>query len=309
LAKFTFKETNLEMARLQYTGETQHRFMVYSYAFLILLIYEVLMGFSRTPLATAYEGVDLWFKLFNSVFQYGTRFISLLIMGYLGYWLVMDWTGWKTPRERREEMKMLRVMKDFLPRPKPSYRPNWYYFGFQAVEGFAYGTAIYLLLQVVVWLALLMPFSELPIPKPLDASPTMIHYMTNPIQDLALAFGAGFYEEVLFRWLLLWGLLVLAGRFPRFQALQTDAMPVGHLPGMIPAYNLKDKGFRAAISVGAVLYALSHYVYYFGDTFSLYSFFYRFFFGLLMYYIFARRHIGIAMWTHTVHDVWYFLLR
>ena len=310
MAKPFFKQPdNLQQAWQEYTQASNHRFMVYSYALMLLVLYELLLGISRTPYVVEYDGVDLWFKAFNVFFQYGTLTFSVLMGAYLAGWLLLDWFGRKSPAEQRQDARKLRADPFFKPKPKSPYRPNWYYFGLQAVEGLAYGTGIYLLLQLVVWLFLLIPFSELPIYKPLDASPSLIHHLTNPLQDLALAFGAGYYEELLFRYLLFWGLLRLAGKYKPFARFKADETKVPHLPGVIPQYNLKDGAFVSAISAGSVIYAFSHYVYYFGDTFSLYSFFYRFFFGLIMYYIFVKRHISLAMLAHVVHDFWYFLFR
>lgn len=309
VAKLSFKEPeNLRRAWDEYAKASNNRFMVYSYAFLILVIYELLLSVSRTPYVVEYDGVDLWFKAMHLV-RGGTAVFSLLAGSYLAMWLLGDWFGIKVPAERYRDRQAAKADPFFKPKPKGKFRPNWYYFGLQAVEGLTYGTAIYLLLQVAVWLLLLIPFSELPIYKPLDASPSLIHHLTNPVQDVALAFGAGFYEEVLFRYLLFWGILTLAGKFKPFQRLGAKGMPAPHLPGVIPAYNLQDNAFVWAMATGSVIYAFSHYVYYFGDLFSLYSFFYRFFFGFIMYYIFVKRHIGIAMFAHVVHDFWYFLFR
>jgi membrane protease YdiL (CAAX protease family) len=223
--------------------------------------------------------------------------------------MALDWLGIKSPMEQRAERRAARVDPFFKVKSKGPYRPKWFYVGIMAIEGLTYGTGIYLLLQVVVWMFLLIPFSELPIYKPLDASPSLIHHLTNPLQDTALAFGAGFYEEVIFRYLLFWGLLRLAGKFKPFQSMKAREARVPHLPGVIPHYDFRDGAFLAAVSTGSVIYAFSHYVYYFGDLFSLYSFFYRFFFGLIMYFIFVRRNLSVAMLAHVVHDFWYFLFR
>ncbi len=288
--------------------------MIYSQGAIILIIYEVLLGFFRNPHVMPYNGVDLWFKLFNSIFQYGTATFSVMILIYLGYHLYLDWFGKKTPRQAREERRALRafkgkVPKDFMIPAKKPYRPNWYYFGFQYVEGFVYGTLIYLLLQVILYLLLIMPENGFAVPKALDSAPSMLWFHTNPMQDLALAFGAGFYEELLFRYLLFWGLLVAAGKFKIFGRFKANGKPVDSLPGVIPAYDPKNGAFVTTIIYTSLFYSASHYFYYFGDVFNVYSFIYRFVFGLLMYYIFTRRHLGIVMWTHVVHDAWYFLLR
>lgn len=314
MAKPVFKQTNLEEAWAAYVGESGHRFMVYSQALIILLIYELLFAASRNAHVLPYNGSEFWFKLFNSLFQYGTATFSVLIGGYLAYWLYMDWFGrktWKQMREERRAMKAFggKMPKDFGAMPRRYYRPNWYYFGFQFVEGFAYGTLIYLCLQVILYVLLILPENGFLEPRALDAAPSLLRYHTSPWQDLALAFGAGFYEELLFRYLLFWALLEMAGRYKYFGRFKADATASPSLPGKIMAYNPRNSAFLTAVIWGSVFYSLSHYVYYFGDTFSVYSFLYRLVFGYLMYYIFAKRHIGIVMWAHVVHDAWYFLLR
>lgn len=120
--------------------------MIYSQGLVILLLYEVLLWASRNPRVVPYDGVDIWFKFFNSFFKYGTTTFSIIIGGYLLYWMGMDWFGLKTPKQIREEKQALKAFKGKMPKEfaKPPYRPNWYYLGFQYVEGFAYGTVIYL---------------------------------------------------------------------------------------------------------------------------------------------------------------------
>lgn len=306
-----FKKTNLEKAWDAYIGSSDHRFMIYSQGLVILLLYEVLLWASRNPRVVPYDGVDIWFKFFNSFFKYGTTTFSIIIGGYLLYWMGMDWFGLKTPKQIREEKQALKAFKGKMPKEfaKPPYRPNWYYLGFQYVEGFAYGTVIYLCLQVILFVLLVLPPNGFSIPVAMDSAPALLRYHTNPIQDLSLAFGAGFYEELIFRYLLFWGLLELGGRYKRFGMFKADSTSAASLPGKILAYDPKKPTFLNAIFWGSFIYSASHYVYYFGDTFSMYSFIYRLAFGILMYYIFVKRHIGIVMWTHVVHDGWYFLLR
>ncbi len=309
MAKLVFKETNLNDAIKDYDTATRHRVMIFSQALIILLLYEILLAIAGTPRVVSYDGADLWFKLLNTFFQYGTTTFSVLIGLYLFYFIYVDWMGIKTPKERKIDKELRDIKKDFKPLPKFRYRPNWYYFGFQVVEGFVYGTLIYLLLQVLLWLTLVLPEEGFDVPIPMDTVRSLLWYHTNPLQDLALAFGAGFYEEVIFRYLIFWFLLTLAGRYKFLANLNAKATPVDHLPGLIPAYNPRNTAFISAIIWGSIFYSITHYVYYFGDIFSIYSFFYRLCFGVILYIIFARRHLGIAMWTHVVHDLWYFLLR
>lgn len=99
--------------------------------------------------------------------------------------------------------------------------------------------------------------------------------------QLALSIGAGVYEELLFRVLLVGGL---------FLALRNL------LDGRVTAYTV------AAI-VGAFVFSLVHYVGPLGDAFALDSFLFRFLFGLVLNVLFLVRGFGIAAWTHALYDI------
>lgn len=99
--------------------------------------------------------------------------------------------------------------------------------------------------------------------------------------ELTLSIGAGLYEELVFRVILvggLYGLLQLV------------------ISGQKSAYVV------AAI-VGALLFSAVHYIGTLGDAFTLSSFVFRFFFGLALNVIFLLRGFGIAAWTHALYDV------
>src|SRR5690606_37485911 len=99
--------------------------------------------------------------------------------------------------------------------------------------------------------------------------------------QLALSIGAGLYEELVFRVLLVGGLFLLARRF---------------FPARWQAY-------LAAALVGAFLFSLVHYVGAFGDPFTLPSFTFRFLFGLALNGVFLLRGFAVAAWTHALYDV------
>jgi membrane protease YdiL (CAAX protease family) len=93
--------------------------------------------------------------------------------------------------------------------------------------------------------------------------------------------GAGLYEEVLFRLLLLPLLIWLCERL-----------------GMGPV--------TAAIFglvASSLLFSAAHYVGPLGDTFELYSFTFRFLAGMFFAILFVVRGFGIAAGTHAVYDV------
>ncbi len=93
--------------------------------------------------------------------------------------------------------------------------------------------------------------------------------------------GAGLYEEVLFRLLLL---PLLIWSFERFGA------------GTIPATVL-------GLVASSLLFSAAHYVGPLGDAFDLYSFTFRALAGMFFALLFVVRGFGIAAGTHAIYDV------
>lgn len=107
---------------------------------------------------------------------------------------------------------------------------------------------------------------------------------------LALSIGAGVYEELLFRVLLVGGLFLVLRRL--FVSGTGAAGRRGH-----PA------AYVVAALIGAFLFSLVHYMGPLGDAFAAGSFLFRFLFGLVMNVLFLVRGFGIAAWTHALYDV------
>lgn len=99
---------------------------------------------------------------------------------------------------------------------------------------------------------------------------------------LMLSLGAGLYEELLFRVLLV-GTLALVFR---------------RLLGLRPFV-----GGLAAALIGAVIFSLFHYIGPYGDQLQLYSFVFRAIAGLALSALFLLRGFGITAWTHALYDV------
>ncbi len=99
--------------------------------------------------------------------------------------------------------------------------------------------------------------------------------------QLALSIGAGLYEELLFRVLLVGGLALV------FRLLLAD----------------QGSAYPLAAFLGAALFSLAHYVGPLGDPFTLPSFTFRFTFGLALNVLFLWRGFGVAAWTHALYDV------
>jgi len=98
---------------------------------------------------------------------------------------------------------------------------------------------------------------------------------------LALSLGAGLYEELVFRVVLVTG-------------LAWTARTLGARPG--PSYVV-------AALVGAAVFSAVHYIGAYGDPFTLASFTFRFLFGLALNGLYLARGFGVAAWTHALYDV------
>jgi hypothetical protein len=105
---------------------------------------------------------------------------------------------------------------------------------------------------------------------------------------LMLSLGAGLFEELVFRVLLV-GALVLGLR---------------RLAGFRPAV----AGVIATV-VGALVFSAAHYVGAFGDAFTVQSFVFRAIAGLFFSGLFVLRGFGIAAWTHALYDVMVLVVR
>lgn len=105
---------------------------------------------------------------------------------------------------------------------------------------------------------------------------------------LMVSLGAGIYEELLFRVLLV-TLLAIAGRV---------------LFGWRPL----TAGVAATIA-GAAIFSAFHYIGPFGDPFQIYSFVFRMIAGLFFSALFLLRGFGITAWTHALYDVFLLVIQ
>ncbi|HKT07161.1 MAG TPA: CPBP family glutamic-type intramembrane protease [Gemmatimonadaceae bacterium] len=99
---------------------------------------------------------------------------------------------------------------------------------------------------------------------------------------LMVSLGAGLYEELLFRVILVSLLALLARRVFHWRPAAA--------------------GIFATI-VGALLFSTAHYVGAFGDRFTLQSFLFRAISGVFFSAIYLWRGFGIDAWTHALYDV------
>jgi hypothetical protein len=104
---------------------------------------------------------------------------------------------------------------------------------------------------------------------------------------LMLSLGAGLYEELLFRVLLVGGLAAALNWITGGKTL---------LAGIVAA------------TVGALVFSSFHYIGEYGDTLELASFTYRAIAGLVFSGLYLTRGFGITAWTHALYDVYVMVL-
>lgn len=105
--------------------------------------------------------------------------------------------------------------------------------------------------------------------------------------QLMLSLGAGIYEELLFRVLLVGALAAIGVR----------------LLGWTP----RAAGVAACL-LGALIFSAFHYIGAYGDPFQLGSFTFRFLAGLVFSGLYLTRGFGITAWTHALYDVYVMVL-
>jgi len=103
------------------------------------------------------------------------------------------------------------------------------------------------------------------------------------LQMLTLSIGAGLYEELFFRVILVGGLFWFAKQFtsPEKQWITYIWVAI----------------------VGALIFSWVHYTGNMGDAFTWPSFTFRFLMGLAFNALFLLRGFGIAAWTHSLYDI------
>jgi hypothetical protein len=219
------------------------------FALPLLVLYEVLaFALSHSAITGIRNGADV---LLKSLFVgFGGR-TGLVVFGalLLGVGAVLVW------RDRRTGGAL---------------RPRWFLWmgaeslAYAAVFGAVTGTLTGIFLQGAAHLAV-GPFQRLGLTT-----------------QLMVSLGAGIYEELLFRVLLVGGLAWLARR----------------VFGWSPAVSAV-----LATVIGALVFSAFHYIGPYGDPLRLPSFVFRTIAGILFSGLYLLRGFGITAWTHALYDV------
>jgi membrane protease YdiL (CAAX protease family) len=229
-----------------------------TYAFLsalpLLATYEILIAFvNRGTLREVRVGAEVWIKqLVAMVGGTGFPVLAILVVG-VGIAVLF------AERKRR-----------------PPIVPK--YFLWMVGEGLAYAVLLAVLVGSVV--GALFAFA-----------PQGTLDQHSGLAQLALSLGAGLYEELVFRVILVGGLFWLFRRLLRKSTAEGTRV------------EQKTLAYIAAAVVGALAFSSVHYLGVLGDAFTLSSFTFRFLFGLALNAVFLLRGFGVAAWTHALYDV------
>lgn len=220
--------------------------LLYSYliSLPLLLLYEILIFIAQPDADQVVRiSVDVWIKTLFSYFGQDVMSITLILVALLGIFVLY--------RERNK----LNTLKAG-------------YFFTMLLEASVY--AFFLALIITSTVSSLLQI----------ASPDTVASLST-LQQLALSLGAGLYEELFFRVLLVSLLLFVLKFVVKKEWLR----------------------FTVAIIVAAFLFSLVHYIGALGDPFTLGSFLFRFLFGLALNAVYIYRGFGMAAWTHAIYDI------
>jgi membrane protease YdiL (CAAX protease family) len=216
----------------------------------LLLLYEGLsFALTQSAYAGLRNGADVLLKTLFLAFggSRGVAVFSVLLLG-VGAWLV-----W---RDRRRH-------------PGPLERR---YFALMLAESAVYAVLLGGVVSALTALLLSPMLSAAQGADPGGLSLT---------GQLVLSLGAGIYEELLFRVLLVSGLLALGLRLGW----------------------RRSRAIAAAVLGAALIFSAFHYIGPMGDAFTVPSFTFRAIAGLALSGLYVARGFGIAAWTHALYDV------
>ncbi len=220
--------------------------LLYSFLFSVplFLVYEALILISQPNADHIVRiSVDVWMKSLFTYFGVNAISFSLLVMMLLGFFILY---------KERDRLKDLQLS----------------YFPIMLLECLIYAIVVAFISNTLVSLIFNIAATD-----PIQS--------LSYLQKLALSLGAGLYEELFFRVILV-SLLVLL-----FNKL----------------FGKKWAAIVAAVTLSALLFSAVHYMGSMGDLFTFSSFLYRFLFGLILNGIYIWRGFGVAAWTHALYDV------
>ncbi len=229
----------------QYFSDTHSLLYSFLFSLPLFILYEALIVISQPNADQLVRiSVDIWMKTIFTLFGVNAISFSLLAVVLLGFIIVY--------KERHR-------LKDL----------NFKYFPTLIIESIIYAIVFANISSLLTNLLLNMAATD-----PID--------QLTYLQKLALSLGAGLYEELFFRVILVSLFIFIFNKLFK---------------------NQKWASVTAAVVLSAFLFSAVHYTGSMGDLFTLNSFTFRFIFGLILNAIYVARGFGVAAWTHALYDV------
>ena len=208
----------------------------------LLVAYEILIILTQSRYWSLRNAADVWIRTFLMAFDLQTQHLTFVMIGIL--------------------FVLIPISKSY----STGVRLKVNYFVLMLAEAFVYSLLLGGLLQSILRVSGL----------------SSIGPGNGPLQNFALSLGAGVFEEIIFRVLLLNLLFLLL-------------KPL-----------LKSKVSAAVISVlvASFLFSMSHYIGTMADQWEWYSFMFRWVAGLLFTVLYFMRGFAITAYTHALYDIW-----
>ena len=235
------------MPRSQYMADSRSPRYAILFAAPLLLAYETLAWLLNAPgVPGVRNGADVMLKApFVRLAGDGGVIAFEVLLAALGLWL---------------------VARDWRRHPGPL---RWTVFPLMLAESVALALIVGAALRYAT--AALLHFFVLSRPSGLG-TPT----------QLMVSLGAGVYEELLFRVILVGGLSLLAKRVFGWGERSAAVF---------------------AVLLSALLFSSFHYIGAYGDTMHVSSFVFRFLAGLVFSTLYVLRGFGVTAWTHALYDI------
>ena len=208
----------------------------------LLVVYEILVILTQSRYWVIRNAADMWIRSFLMAFDLRAQHLTFVMIG-ISFALI--------PLAMTRSLGVKLKVKYFL---------------LMFVEALTYSLVLGVFLQFILRLSGLVVGSS----------------GNGMLQNFALSLGAGLFEEIIFRVILL------------------------NILYMLLNIVFKNKVTAAVISVltASFLFSLSHYVGSMPDSWELYSFMFRWIAGMLFTVLYFIRGFAITAYTHALYDIW-----
>ena len=208
----------------------------------LLVGYEILVILTQSGYWGVRNAADMWIRTFLMAFDLQAQHLTFVMIG------------------------IAIVLIPLAISRSSGVKLKGHYFLLMFVEAFSYSLVLGVVLESILRLSGLTAGSP----------------GNGALQNFALSLGAGLFEEIIFRVILL------------------------NLMFLLLNFVFKNKVTAAVISVLAAsfLFSLSHYIGSMADSWELYSFMFRWIAGMLFTVLYFMRGFAITAYTHALYDIW-----